>query len=50
MECIRVPLGDINVLDFSLSEDVKKGLVQKGKEAVREWLKAHPVSTRRKSI
>jgi NTE family protein len=50
VECIRVPLGEINVLDFSLSEDVRKGLVIKGKEAVRSWIRTRQKPVRRNSI
>ena len=49
-ECIRIPLGDINIMDFSLSEDVKKGMVGKGQEAVRAWIRTRPPPLRRKSI
>jgi predicted acylesterase/phospholipase RssA len=50
VECIRIPLGDMNVLDFSLSEDVKKDLVVKGRDAVRDWIRCRPKPERRKSF
>jgi len=50
VECIRIPLGDINVLDFSLSEDVKRTLVEKGQLTVREWIAQRPKPQRRRSL
>lgn len=50
VECIRIPLGDIDVLDFSIPEDIKKGLVLKARDAVRAWLRGRPLPIRRKSI
>ncbi len=50
VECIKIPLGDINVLDFSLSEEVKRGLVEKGREATRAWFRARPRPIRRNSF
>jgi NTE family protein len=50
VECIRIPLGDINVLDFSLSEEKKQELVEKGREAVQAWYKTRPKPVRRKSL
>lgn len=50
VECIRIPLGDLNVLDFSLSMEKKRELVEKGREAVQAWYKARPKPVRRKSL
>lgn len=50
IKCIKIPLGDINVLDFALSEERKRTLVEKGREAVRRWKEAQPKPVRRKSL
>ena len=50
IECIKIHLGDINVLDFSLSEEMKRELVDKGKEAVKEYLQSRGKPQRRNSF
>ena len=50
VECIKIPLGDVNVLDFSLSEEVKRALVEKGREATRQWFRTRPRPARRNSF
>jgi NTE family protein len=50
VECIKIPLVNVNVLDFALSEEVKKELVRKGSEAVREYMTSRPKPARRKSF
>lgn len=50
VECIKIPLGDVNVLDFSLPEEVKRGLVEKGREATRVWFHARQKPIRRNSV
>lgn len=50
VKCIRIPLEGFNVLDFALSEEAKRGLVEKGREAVRTWRTARPKPVRRKSL
>jgi hypothetical protein len=50
VECIKIPLGDVNVLDFSLSEDAKQVLVEKGRQAAIAWLASRPKPVRRKSL
>lgn len=50
IECIRIPLEGIDALDFSLPEDVKKGIVLIARDAVRAWLHTRPLPVRRKSI
>lgn len=49
-ECIRIPIGFINIMDFSLSKEIKKELVEKGREAVRAWLRTRSPPPRRNSI
>jgi hypothetical protein len=50
IECIKIPLGDVNVLDFSLPEEVKRSLVEKAREATRAWLRTRPKPVRRNSL
>lgn len=50
VECIKIPLGDINVLDFSLSEESKRGLVEKGREAVKKYIISRGKPQRRNSF
>ena len=50
VECITIPLGDVNVLDFSLSEESKRELVEKGQQAAMRWWSARPKPIRRKSL
>lgn len=50
VECIRIPLSNVGVLDFSLSEEKKREIVEKGRESVRAWYKAHPKPVRRHSF
>jgi NTE family protein len=50
VECIKIPLGDVNVLDFSLSEETKKELVEKGRRATEEWFRTRPRPVRRNSF
>lgn len=49
-ECIRIPIGFINIMDFSLSKEIKKELVEKGREVVRDWIRTRPPPPRRNSI
>lgn len=49
-ECIRIPIKDVSVLDFSLSEDMKKGLIESGRVAVQTWLRTRPKPVRRRSF
>jgi predicted acylesterase/phospholipase RssA len=50
VECIKIPLNGVNVLDFSLSKEVKKELVRKGSMAVREFMKGRSRPVRRHSF
>ncbi len=49
-DCIQVMLGQLDVLDFSLSDDTKQIIIKKGGEAVNNYFKSHPKPKRRKSI
>jgi NTE family protein len=48
--CIQIMLDGIDIMDFSMSEDVKQEIIQKGKEAVQLYRKAIPVVKRRNSM
>jgi predicted acylesterase/phospholipase RssA len=49
-ECIRIPIDDVNVLDFSLSEDAKQRLLVRGRDAVETWWAERPKPVRRHSF
>jgi NTE family protein len=48
--CIQVMLGQLDVLDFSLNDDMKQMIIKKGNEAVNNYFKFHPKPKRRRSI
>jgi predicted acylesterase/phospholipase RssA len=48
--CIQIMLGQVDVMDFSLDEEAKDAIIQKGKEAVLEYMKQIPKPKRRNSI
>ena len=48
--CIQIPLGEINILDFSLDEETKQLIIKKGTDAVRAYFEAAPRLTRRRSF
>lgn len=48
--CIQIMLGKVDVMDFSLDEEAKDAIIQKGKEAVLEYMKQIPKPKRRNSI
>jgi len=48
--CIQIQLGEINILDFSFDEDMKQKIVEKGKDAVRQYLRGQGRITRRNSL
>jgi predicted acylesterase/phospholipase RssA len=50
VKCIKIHLGELNVLEFSFGEETKSMIIQKGKEAVLDFFKEHPKPERRKSI
>jgi predicted acylesterase/phospholipase RssA len=50
VECIKIPLNGVSVLDFSLSEEIKKELVRKGSIAVKEFMKGRSRPVRRHSF
>ena len=47
--CIQIMLGELNILDFSMEEDTKQMIIQRGKEAVVQFMK-HQKPQRRHSI
>lgn len=50
VKCIKIHLGDVNVLDFSFNEEIKNEIVQKGRDAVKEYMDSYPKPQRRKSF
>ena len=36
--CIQIMLGELNILDFSMEEDTKQMIIQRGKEAVVQFM------------
>lgn len=50
VDCIKIYLGNVNVLDFSLERDIKEEMVEKGRQAVRDYLQQRPPPVRRHSI
>ena len=47
--CIQIMLGELNILDFSMEDDTKQMIIQKGKEAVVQFM-GHQKPIRRHSI
>jgi predicted acylesterase/phospholipase RssA len=50
VKCIKIFLKDLNVLDFSFDEETKNRIIEKGREAVIEFLKEYPKPQRRNSF
>ena len=50
VECIQIMLGEMNILEFSLDEDTKQIIYQKGKEAVVHYWNNRSLPKRRHSI
>lgn len=50
VKCIKIYLGDVNVLDFSFNDEIKNEIVQKGRDAVKEYMDMYPKPQRRKSF
>jgi NTE family protein len=48
--CIQIMLGQVNIIDFSLTKEVKQETIQKGKEAVHTYMKMLPRVKRRNSF
>ena len=36
--CIQIMLGEVDILDFGMELDLKKVIIQKGKDAVRQFM------------
>jgi NTE family protein len=47
--CIQIMLGELNILDFSMEDDTKQMIIQKGKDAVIQFME-HQKPMRRHSI
>jgi NTE family protein len=48
--CIQIMLDGIDIMDFSLADDVKCTIIQKGKDAVRNYFLIQPRVKRRNSF
>ena len=48
--CIKITLGQVNILDFSFDEETKDRIILEGKTAVGEYWKQQKIHPRRKSI
>lgn len=48
--CIQIMLDGINIMDFSMAEEVKQMIIEKGKEAVKMYRTKIPVVKRRMSF
>jgi NTE family protein len=48
--CIQIMLGEINILDFSFSNEMKELIMKKGREAVRDFFKESSPLKRRHSF
>jgi len=44
--CIRIRLGEVNILEFSFDEDTKNRIIEKGKDAVKHYMQ-HTVLTQK---
>ena len=49
-QCIQIDLGNLNTLEFSFDEDTKQFIVQKGRDAVCDFLKNRRKPMRRWSV
>jgi hypothetical protein len=43
-------LGEINILDFEMDIELKNGIILKGQEAVKQFIKQYKKPIRRHSI
>ena len=48
--CIKIILGDLNILEFAFDEETKQFIINKGKEAVQQYVKNASTPKRRHSI
>jgi len=48
--CIQIELGTVDIFDFSMEQEVKLQILEKGKQAARSYLTAQPVILRRHSF
>jgi len=48
-QCIQIMLGEVDILDFSMENEIKQTIIQKGKDAVIQFM-AHHKPKRRNSI
>ena len=48
--CIQMELGETDMFDFSMEQEVKQEIVEKGKQSVIDYMKARPIPLRRHSL
>jgi len=48
--CIQIRLDGIDIMDFSLSEEARQDIIQKGEAAVKIYLQEQQKPKRRKSF
>ena len=48
--CIQIELGEIDIFDFSMEQEIKLQILEKGKRAVVSYVKAQPTLLRRHSF
>jgi len=48
--CIMISLGEVNILDFAYDEVTKATIIERGKTAVRDYIRRAPTIKRRKSV
>lgn len=48
--CIQIELGEVDIFDFSMEQVMKRQIIEKGKQAVKGYMKAQPLPVRRHSV
>jgi hypothetical protein len=48
--CIQMELGEIDIFDFSMEQEIKFQILEKGKQAVLSYVKTQPIPLRRHSF
>jgi hypothetical protein len=48
--CIQIELGEVNIFDFSMEQEIKLQILEKGKQAAISYMKAQPTPRRRHSF
>ena len=48
--CIQMELGEMDMFDFSMEQEIKLQILEKGKQAAVSYVKAQPIPRRRHSV